>query len=104
MNDIMNYTASKAAESGFYPTPAHLVRMMLDKVDWKYVDSMLEPRAGKGDLALPAIEKWQIARGFYTEYSKKEHPADMDCIEIDPNLRAILKDKRLRVVHDDFLT
>ena len=104
MNDIMNYTASKAAESGFYPTPAHLVRKMLDKVDWKYVDSMLEPSAGKGDLALPTIEKWQIARGFYTEYSKKEHPADMDCIEIDPNLRAILKDKRLRVVHDDFLT
>lgn len=104
MNNIMNYTASKAAESGFYPTPARLVRKMLDAVDWKYVDSMLEPSAGKGDLALPAIEKWQTARGYYTDYRKKENPADMDCIEIDPNLRAILKDKGLRVVHDDFLT
>ena len=29
---------------------------------------------------------------------------DIDCIEIEPELRSILKDKGFRVVHDDFLT
>ena len=100
MNSITNYTASKAAESGFYPTPASLAMKMVAKVNWKYVDSMLEPSAGKGDLALPAIQKWRNAVG---DYDGRRTP-DMDCVEIDPNLRAILKDKGLRVVHDDFLT
>ena len=104
MTDLMNYVASKEAESGFWPTPASLARKMLEQVNFKYVDSMLEPSAGKGDLTIPAIERWLSARGWYSEYDKKMHKADMDCIEIDPNLRAILKDKGLRVVHDDFLT
>ena len=104
MVNVMMMTGSKAAESGFYPTPPHLVQKMLGKVDFRKVDSMLEPSAGKGDLAIPTSEKWKSARGWYTEREKSEHPADMDCIEIDPNLRAILKDKGLRVVHDDFLT
>ena len=29
---------------------------------------------------------------------------DIDCVEIEPELRAILKAKGFRVVHDDFLT
>lgn len=32
------------------------------------------------------------------------HKVDVDCIEIDPNLRSVLKGKGFRVIHDDFLT
>ena len=96
----MNLVSSKEAESGFWPTPPSLAQKMLDGIDFHYVDSILEPSAGKGDLALPIIEKWRLAGGYY----RKDKTPDLDCIEIDPNLRAILKDKGLRVVHDDFLT
>lgn len=100
MTDLMNIVESKDAGSGFYPTPAHLVRKMIEKINFNYVDSMLEPSAGKGDLALPVIQAW---RKSVNDWDNRKNP-DMDCIEIDPNLRAILKDKGLRVVHDDFLT
>lgn len=104
MTGIIDYVASKAGESGFYPTPPRLVDKMLAGIDWRMVDSILEPSAGKGDLALPAEKRWQRSRGYYTDSEQEKHRADLDCVEIDPNLRAILKDKGLRVVHDDFLT
>lgn len=100
MTDLMNIVESKEAGSGFYPTPAHLVWKMVEKINFHYVDTMLEPSAGKGDLALPVIQAW---RKSIHDWDSRKVP-DMDCIEIDPNLRAILKDKGLRVVHDDFLT
>ena len=100
MTDLMNIVDSKEAGSGFYPTPAHLVWKMVEKINFHYVDTMLEPSAGKGDLALPVIQAW---RKSVNDWDGRKVP-DMDCIEIDPNLRAILKDKNLRVVHDDFLT
>ena len=100
MTDLMNIVTSKEAENGFYPTPAHLVWKMVEKINFHYVDTMLEPSAGKGDLALPVIQAW---RKSIHDWDSRKIP-DMDCIEIDPNLRAILKDKGLRVVHDDFLT
>ena len=100
MTDLMNIVDSKEAGSGFYPTPGHLVWKMVEKINFHYVDTMLEPSAGKGDLALPVIQAW---RKSVNDWDGRKVP-DMDCIEIDPNLRAILKDKNLRVVHDDFLT
>ncbi len=102
MIDVRMLVGTEEAENGFYPTPAHLVRRMLDAVDWSKVDSVLEPSAGKGDLAIPAAQR-VISRS--RSYDRKDlSSVDLDCIEIDPNLRAILKDKGLRVVHDDFLT
>lgn len=102
MMDVRMLAGTKEAESGFYPTPAHLVRRMLDAVDWTKVDSVLEPSAGKGDLAIPAAQRMINRTRSYERKSLSS--VDLDCVEIDPNLRAILKDKGLRVVHDDFLT
>jgi len=34
----------------FYPTPHALITKMLDKIDFKYISSILENSAGKGDL------------------------------------------------------
>jgi len=73
---------------GFYPTPSHIADKMLKGINWLMVDTVLEPSAGKGDLAEIVLRK-----------SK-----NIDCIEIDPNLRYILAGKKFRVVHDDFLT
>lgn len=79
----------------FYPTPAHLARKMLDKVNFKEVTTVLEPSAGKGDL----IEMVKQKEGGL--YGCK---FDIDAIEKDANLRHILNGKEYRTVHDDFLT
>lgn len=84
----------------YYPTPINLQRKMLSKVEWKTVKSCLEPSAGKGDL-VEAIKK----QFDYTKnYRHTNYKYDIDTIEIDNNLKHILKGKNFRVVHDDFLT
>ena len=82
MANLMNYVEDRQT-SEFYPTPEKLVHRMLGKIKWDPVEAILEPSAGKGDilrgLATAAIRKTQLNR------------LSIDCIEIDPNLRAILK-------------
>lgn len=102
MNSIATLPEGRESSSGFYPTPPSLANRMLDGIRWDYISTVLEPSAGKGDIADAINQKWKIHRG--RGWGRDEKPADIDCIEVDPNLRAILKDKGLRVVHDDFLT
>ena len=103
----------------FYPTPPSLAEKMLEGIDWSLVHSILEPSAGKGDLVFAldrAVRKDCAERhgGYYSKYAKKENGFFVDCIEIDRDLRAILRDrlKELeeesdyqvgRIVGDDFL-
>ena len=85
-------------DSEFYPTPKKLCGEMIGLVDWKKVNTMLEPSAGKGDIVdavkgyFHCVDKWSNMR------------VDVDCVEIDENLRYILKGKEYRVVHDDFMS
>ena len=69
--------------SEFFPTPPELIRRMLEKVNWDTIETVLEPSAGKGD----------IVRGIAkARYGKRQRDSlSIDCIEIDANLRAILK-------------
>jgi hypothetical protein len=82
----------------FYPTPHDLVCKMVQGIDAKFVNSVLEPSAGKGDLA-DGIKK-QLSAALYYNHQFE----DIDCIEIEPELQHILKGKKYRVIHDDFLT
>lgn len=86
----------------FYPTPAHIINKMIKDVDFRYINSVLEPSAGKGDIV--DVIKSKLKYAHYNYYNNKEKNWDIDCIEIDENLRHILKGKGYRVVHDDFLT
>jgi hypothetical protein len=84
----------------FYPTPEPLIEKMLEGVQFDTVMSVLEPSAGKGDLAegINTIFK----RRSYSRWGGRE--LDLDCIELQPELQMILKGKGYRVVHNDFLT
>lgn len=82
----------------FYPTPVPLLDRITKGVNWTMLKTVLEPEAGKGDIALYIKEK-----GRQSNYRRDEE-LDLDCVEIDPELRSVLKGKGLRVVHDDFLT
>lgn len=74
-----------AETSEFYPTPQSMVEKMLSGIDWSYIKTILEPSAGKGDIlrVLAAKEKGG--------YHSRDKDFDVDCIEIDPNLRQVLK-------------
>ena len=88
----------------FYPTPEKLAGKLIGCVDWKNVKTVLEPSAGKGDL----VEAVQRMREQY-KYSDRVRGAakgaekDFDVIELDYNLRLILRGKGMRLVGDDFL-
>ena len=68
----------------FYPTPPKLVEKILDKIDFDYAFTFLEPSAGKGDIAEALLRrccaKWRNKDSF-----------EIDCIEIDPHLQQVLK-------------
>lgn len=83
----------------FYPTPQNLIDKMLDGLDWKMIHTVLEPSAGKGNIVEALKKKEDFNNRWYTTIK-----LNIDCIENDVNLRAVLKEKNFRVVHDDFLT
>lgn len=107
---IFEVADSERAKKTFYPTPEALARRLLEGLKWDYIESVLEPSAGKGDLArvCAGLRKQAGYNGYYptSEYSWYDaiSNADIDCIEIDPALRAVLEQQNFRVIHDDFLT
>lgn len=80
----------------FYPTPTKLLDKITKGIAWMDIETVLEPSAGNGNIASYVIE--QHKRETY------KNKLDLDCIEIDSELRQTLKGKNFRVVHDDFLT
>lgn len=118
MSNLMQIVENEQT-SEFYPTPAALVEKMIEGIDWSYIHTILEPSAGKGDILREIAKKENSYRN--------RHDLDIDCIEIDPNLRQILKynfsderkkqydrwndaeyntffERGIHIVHDDFLT
>lgn len=91
-----------SADSDFYPTPSAVAGRLFAGVKWNHVKTVLEPSAGKGDLIHHAMKRNK--RYYYRGSYYNREALDIDCIEVDPNLRAILTANDLRVVHDDFLT
>ncbi|TYC51072.1 DUF4942 domain-containing protein [Weissella muntiaci] len=83
-------------ENEFYPTPQNVIGKMLKDLDLNTIGSVLEPSAGKGDIATALAERTK------TVYSNRT--LDIDTVEIDENLVAILKSQNIRVIHNDFLT
>lgn len=82
----------------FYPTSERIINKMLEGLDYRYINTILEPSAGSGNIVntLKRIEEQE------NKWSRK-FEFDIDCIEYDRNLRAILKENNHRVVYDDFL-
>lgn len=70
----------------FYPTPPELAGTMCRHIQSGH--TVLEPSAGKGDLADAA----------------RERGAEVDVCEIDTKLQAILEDKGYFILANDFLT
>lgn len=83
MNNVLQIVENEQT-SELYPTPQSLVEKMLQGIDWKFVNTILEPSAGKGDILRVLAQKEK-------SYLYGALSLDVDCIEIDANLRQILK-------------
>lgn len=101
---ILHHASSRRAQETFYPTPQELADKLLSGVDFRFVQSVLEPSAGKGDLAMAVVNRIVRDRYWHTPEKDRVKVCDIDCIEIDPTLRQTLEGQGFRVVHDDFLT
>jgi hypothetical protein len=104
--------------NGFYPTPQGVINGMLGllKRPLSNYNLVLDPSAGKGDLLEGFLwarlkQKWADRENqqyrYNDEYDLREHkPHEMEsvvAIEIENDLRAILRDHNIRVIGDDFL-
>lgn len=79
----------------FFPTPPELAKRLIDDDLYYSVRTVLDPSAGKGDLLKAMNER------FKSRYNHKTY--DCYAVEIDTDLRAILKDKNYRLIGSDFL-
>ena len=87
----------------YYPTLEKFLEEITAGMNWDLVKDMLEPSAGKGNICDYVQKEKVLMLDDDDEYRYKPE-TEIDCIEIEAELRAILKDKGYRVVHDDFLT
>lgn len=82
--NVTELMSTPEAERGFYPTPPEVADKLLSGIDWFKIGTVLEPSAGKGNLVHAVLEKYSM------RYGGSSLEIDVDCVEIDPNLRAIL--------------
>lgn len=103
----------------YYPTPKELGNYLVNDIDFekftsKYMN-ILEPSAGDGNLLECLIEmhkKFWNEKVYFKPYEdyverktlKKPNKFNIDCIEIDSDLKNVLKGKKFKVVNDNFLT
>lgn len=87
MLNATQIVTTEEAKQSFYPTPPELAKQLLEGIDFTKVKSVLEPSAGSGNLIDAVAEKLYLANG-YTRYN--EYRANVDAIEIDPALQALL--------------
>lgn len=99
---ILSAVQSQHTRDTFFPTPEELSAKLLKDVDWSTISTVLEPSAGAGDLA-QAVAQNIRACSYGSRWRDDHESADIDCVEIDESLRAVLKEKKFRVVGDDFL-
>jgi hypothetical protein len=78
-------------DNQFYPTPADLAKRAVGLFRNSNITRLLEPSAGRGDLLEPLCGRYQ----------HNQHK--IDCIEIDLENQAVLRDKGFSVIDSDFM-
>lgn len=82
----------------FYPSSEKTINKLLGDIDFRTINTILEPSSGDGAIVDYIKERCRRIN------SNTKVNADIDCIEIDPNLRYILQGKNYRIINDNFLT
>lgn len=82
----------------FYPTKHSTIEKLLEGIDFRTVKSILEPSCGDGAIVDYINDKVNNSNKYSNKFN-----LDIDCIEIDENLRHIIRGKNYRIIADDFL-
>lgn len=75
----------------YYPTPKSLARFAIEQFTDRNPSRILEPSAGRGELAQSLKDSFP------------HHRMTIDCVELDLDNQSILRDKGMSVVGHDFL-
>lgn len=84
----------------FYPTPKKMIERMAKLIKGT-PKKILEPSAGKGDLVEGIQEASMYHGGHYC--GQKYRHSNFSAIEVNKDLRATLRGKRIKVIDTDFL-
>ena len=79
-----NLISTQEAQADFYPTPAELGKRMLQDVDLRFVTTVLEPSAGKGDL-IRCLAEEVIAQEYRCNISSLDMPSFLFIISVLPS-------------------
>lgn len=79
-------------QAGFYPTPDHVISRMIEGISNITSLSILDPQAGNGAIL-------DYISNMYGHYNRST--AGLHAVEINPEFRAILSEKRYNVVGTD---
>ncbi|MGN1212002.1 MAG: hypothetical protein ACI4TM_09975, partial [Candidatus Cryptobacteroides sp.] len=78
--------ATAEAEHGFYPTPPEVADLLLEGIELEKSPVVLEPSAGTGNIVHAVLKKFYESRYHYCDAK-----INVDCVEIDPHLRSVLR-------------
>lgn len=78
--------ATAEAEKGFYPTPPEVADLLLEGIEFEKSPVVLEPSAGTGNIVHAVLKKFYESRYRYCDAK-----INVDCVEIDPHLRSVLR-------------
>ena len=78
--------ATAEAEKGFYPTPPEGADLLLEGIEFEKSPVVLEPSAGTGNIVHAVLKKFYESRYRYCDAK-----INVDCVEIDPHLRSVLR-------------
>ena len=78
--------ATAEAEQGFYPTPPEVADLLLEGIELEKSPVVLEPSAGTGNIVHAVLKKFYESRYRYCDAK-----INVDCVEIDPHLRSVLR-------------
>lgn len=87
----------------FYPTPTKLAGKLIAGLRLDGRSHVLDVGAGTGVLS-ECLLKMTERQGYRRRHYSNNGSPQIDAIEPDGNLQAILKSKGFRVIHDNFLT
>lgn len=76
------------AVKGLYPTPVPLAKTLLEGIDWKGINTVLEPSCGKGNLVHGVLAAFFDTHASQ-RYLRDRDRLEIDGVEIDPALRAM---------------
>src|SRR6056297_2992057 len=86
------YQIEATMNKDYYPTPNHLIDIMLGKIDRSSrIESILDPSAGNGQL-LDHIREWMLIRR-----------EKLYAIEIESDLQKVITGKGYQLIGSDFL-